>query len=589
VEYRVLAQFYQQIENTTSRTRMTQLLVNLFRDTPESLIDKVVYLSAGRIAPEYTGLEYNFGEKLALRVLAEVLNIREQEVEEMVIRTGDLGTAGEILYRKKGVGPTEKLTVEEVYDTLLKIAKTTGVGALKRKSELFRKLLSKATPLEVKYLLRTVTERLRLGIGDSTLIDALAIAFTGSKENRTALERAYNLCSDLGYVAKVLASEGLEGVKNIKIELGRPIRPMLAERMSIPSLILKKLGGVCGAEYKYDGERIQAHRKGEEFWLYSRRLENITHQFPDLIEFLKEAISQEEFIIELECVVIDPTSGQIQPFQELMNRRVKYVSRFHILRYPVAGFIFDILYLNGEDLTLKTYPQRREILERVVEPTERINLATRRVIDRVEDLESFFHQAIEDGCEGLVCKSMAENSVYEAGKRGFLWIKYKRDYKSHLADTLDLVVVGAFYGKGQRKDYFGSLLMACYDRESDQFKTVCKVGTGFTEDDFRKLDELLEKHRIDHRHPRVNSILSADLWFEPYLVLEITGAELTYSPVHTCAWDKLKPSRGLGLRFPRFTGRYRFDKRPEDATTEEEIIEMFLKQNRFRGTSPRGR
>jgi len=581
VEYSKLAEFYSRIESTTSRTLMTQLLVELFKNTPKELIDKVVYLSVGRIAPEYTGLEYNFGEKLAIKALSQVLGLDEHTIEEKVIELGDLGSAGEVLLRDRGMEPKERLTVEEVYDTLLEIAKTTGVGSLKKKSELFKKLLSKATPLEAKYLLRTVTERLRLGIGDNTVMDALALAFTGDRKNRDHIERAYNLSSDLGYVAKVLAQEGLEAVKGIGIELGRPIRPMLAERMAIPSLILKKLGGRCGAEYKYDGERIQAHRKGDQFWLYSRRLENITHQFPDLIEFLKESIPH-DFIVELECVVIDPASGQIQPFQVLMNRRVKYVSRFHILKYPVAGFIFDILYLDGEDLTLKPYPERREVLEKVVKTTDRINLAHRKIVDSVEELESFFHQAIEDGCEGLVCKSLAENSIYEAGKRGYLWIKYKRDYRSHLADTLDLVVVGAFYGKGQRAGRFGSLLMACYDPETDQFKTVCKVGTGFTEDDFDKLENILKDHRIPHRHPRVNSILSADMWFEPYLVLEITGAELTYSPVHTCAWDKLKPSRGLGLRFPRFTGRYRFDKRPEDATTEKEIIEMFLQQRQYR-------
>jgi len=248
------------------------------------------------------------------------------------------------------------------------------------------------------------------------------------------------------------------------------------------------------------------------------------------------------------------------------------------MKYPVAGFIFDIMYLNGEDLTLKPYPERRKILEKEIKITDRIHLATRKIINNVSDLELFFHEAIENGCEGLVCKSLSKDSIYQAGKRGFLWIKYKRDYTSHLADTLDLVVVGAFYGKGQRAEYFGSLLMACYDTETDQFKTVCKVGSGFKEDDFKKLDEILKSHRIDHKHPRVNSILSADVWYEPFLVLEITGAELTISPVHTCGWDKIKINRGLGLRFPRFTGRYRFDKKPEDATTEKEIIEMYKNQ-----------
>ncbi len=577
MEYRLLAEFYDFLEKTTSRIEMTNALVKLFKETPENLIDKVVYLSIGKVAPEYTGLDYNFSEKSAIKALSQVLGISEHDIQKKVIETGDLGDAGRLLYEEHNFKPEGKLTVEEVYNTLRNIAETTGYGSSKKKMELFITLLKKATPLEVKYLLRTITERLRLGIGDNTIMDALAIAFTGKKENRAIIERAYNITSDLGYVASILVKEGLEGVKKIKIQIGRPIRPMLAERMAIPSFILKKLGGKAGAEYKYDGERIQVHRKGDKFILFSRRLENITNQFPDLIEFLKDS-TPDEYILELEAVVIDPSSGVIRPFQDLMNRRVKYVTRFHIMMYPIAGFIFDIMYLKGEDLTLKPYPERRKILEEVVKTTDRINLATRKIVDNVEDLESFFYEAIENGCEGLVCKSLQKDSIYQAGKRGFLWIKYKRDYKSHLADTLDLVVVGAFYGKGQRAGTFGSLLMACYDPETDQFKTVCKVGTGFTEDDFKKLEEILTPHKIDHKHPRVNSILTADMWYEPYLVLEIAGAELTLSPVHTCAWDKIKMNRGLGLRFPRFTGRYRFDKRPEDATTEQEIIEMYKNQ-----------
>ncbi len=581
MKYRTLAEFYREIEQTTSRIAMMEALARLFRQSPAELIDEIVYLSTGRIAPEYTGLDYNFSEKSAIRALAEVLQMKPQEVEEVVVQTGDLGEAGAQLFTAKGVRPKGELTVKEVYKTLRAIAETSGVGSVERKRTLFMQLLRKATPLEVKYLLRTITERLRLGIGDSTIMDALALAFTGKREHRADIERAYNLTSDLGYVAKVLVEKGLESVRQIGIEIGRPIRPMLAERLSSPVLILKKMGGKTGAEYKYDGERIQVHRKGDTFTLFSRRLENITHQFPDLIEFLRET-TPEEYILELEAVVIDPESGALQPFQMLMNRRVKVVLPYHIKRYPVAGFIFDILYLNGQDLTLKPYPERRGTLEKQVKVTERIQLSTRKVVDTVEDLEAFFHEAIEDGCEGLVCKSLAPDSIYQAGKRGFLWIKYKRDYQAHLADTLDLVVVGAFYGKGQRVGYFGSLLMACYDPETDTFKTVCKVGTGFTEEDFKKLDALLTPHQRDHRHPRVNSILTADLWFEPYLVLEITGAELTLSPVHTCARDKIKMNRGLGLRFPRFTGRYRFDKRPEDATTEQEIIELYQQQIRVR-------
>lgn len=581
MEYQILTQFYSRIEKTSRRTEMINSLVQLFRQTPKEIIDKVVYLSTGKIAPEYTGLEYNFGEKLAIRSLSRILKIPSHEIEKKVKEVGDLGEAGRLLYESLNFKPEGYLTVEEVYEGFLNIAKAVGIGSQEKKIRIFTSLLRKARAQEVKYLLRTITERLRLGIGENTILEALAIAFTGSSTNRDILERAYNLCSDIGYVARVFAGKGLEGVKGIKIEVGRPIRPMLAERMGSPVLILRKLGGRCGAEYKYDGERVQVHRKGDEFYLFSRRLENITHQYPDLIEFLKEAIDH-DFIIELEAVVIDPSSGEVKPFQELMHRKVKYVTRYHILKYPVAGFIFDILYLDGEDLTLKPYPERRKILERVVKRTERVDLVPQRVIDKVEDMESFFYQAIEESCEGLVCKSLSSESVYQAGKRGFLWIKYKRDYKSVLADTLDLAVIGGFWGKGQRRGTFGSLLMACYDPDTDTFKTVTKVGTGFTEDDFKKLEEMLMPRKLNHKHPRIDSILSADIWFEPFLVLEITGAELTLSPVHTCGWGKVASSRGIGLRFPRFTGRYRLDKKPEDATTEQEIIEMYKMQRKIK-------
>ncbi len=577
MKYFELVKFYQQVEKTRSRKEILNILADLFKKTPKEEIDKVVNLSIGKIAPEYKGLEYNFSSKSIQKVVSELFNISEKEIKELLYKFGDLGDAIKEIFNRYSKNKEPILLVSDVFNSLYNLASQSGYGALKKKSEIFKDLISKATPDEAKYIVRTILENLRLGIGDNTILDGLAIAFTGDVKNREIIENAYNIRPDLGYIASLLASYGLEKLKNLKIEVGIPIRPMLAERMAIPSFILKKLGGKAGVEYKYDGERIQVHRDGDKFILYSRRLENITEQFPDLIEFLKESIPK-KCIVELEAVVIDVNSGQLRPFQDLMNRKVKYVSRFHILMYQIAGFIFDILYLNGDELINKPYPDRRKILEDNLKITDRIKLAERVIVDNVEDLEKFFLQAIEDGCEGVMCKSLDKNSVYKAGKRGYLWIKYKRDYKSKLADTLDLVVVGSFKGKGQRTEYFGSLLMACYDRETDTFKTICKVGSGFTEDDLKKITEILKNHRLEHRHPRVNSILSADEWYEPYLVLEITGAELTLSPVHTCCWDKIKLNRGLGLRFPRFTGRYRLDKKPEDATTEEEILEMYKNQ-----------
>jgi DNA ligase-1 len=406
----------------------------------------------------------------------------------------------------------------------------------------------------------------------------LAIAYGGGKETRELVERAYNISSDLGRVARVLAEEGLEGIKKFKVVVGEPIRPMLAERLSSPEEILEKLGGKCIAEYKYDGERIQAHKKGDEITLFSRRLEDISDQYPDAIQLLRRHVKAKDAILEAECVAIDPDTGEMRPFQELMHRRRKYGVEKAMEEYPVSLFMFDALYVDGKDLTLKPYTVRRKVLESVVKEGERVKIAKYIIAGDVKELENFFLEAIEDGCEGLMCKSIAEDSVYQAGARGWLWIKYKRDYKSEMTDTVDLVVVGAFHGRGKRAGTYGALLLAAYNPDNDTFETVTKCGTGFTDEDLAKLPQMMKKHVISHKHPRVNSMIEADVWFEPKVVIEVLGAEITLSPIHTCAMDAIRKGSGLAIRFPRFTGNYRLDKAAEDATTTNEIVEMYQKQ-----------
>jgi DNA ligase-1 len=375
-----------------------------------------------------------------------------------------------------------------------------------------------------------------------------------------------------------LAEEGLEGIKKFKVVVGEPIRPMLAERLSSPEEILEKLGGKCIAEYKYDGERIQAHKKGDEITLFSRRLEDISDQYPDAIQLLRQHVKAKEAILEAECVAIDPDTGEMRPFQELMHRRRKYGIEKAMEEYPVSLFMFDALYVDGKDLTLEPYPVRRKTLESVVREGDRVKLAKHIITGDVKELETFFLEAIEEGCEGLMCKSIAEDSVYQAGARGWLWIKYKRDYKSEMTDTVDLVVVGAFHGRGKRAGTYGALLLAAYNPDNDTFETVTKCGTGFTDEDLAKLPEMMKKHVISHKHPRVNSMIEADVWFEPKVVIEVLGAEITLSPIHTCAMDAIRKGSGLAIRFPRFTGNYRLDKAAEDATTSNEIVEMYQKQ-----------
>jgi DNA ligase-1 len=411
-----------------------------------------------------------------------------------------------------------------------------------------------------------------------TVLNALAIAFGGGKEAREYIERAYNICSDLGRVAKTIAELGLGGIKNFQVSINEPIRPMLAERLSSPEEILEKLGGKCAAEYKYDGERLQAHKQRNEVRLYSRRLENISLQYPDAVELIKTDIKAKEAILECECVAVDVDTGELRPFQELMHRRRKYEIDKALEDYPVSLFMFDVLYADGKDMTLKPYTERRKLLEEIVNESDRVKIARQIKASSSSELESFFLEAIEDGCEGLICKSIADNSVYQAGARGWLWIKYKRDYKSEMSDTVDLAIVGAFHGRGKRAGVYGALLLASYNSDTDTFETVTKCGTGFTDEDLAKLPKMLQKHVTAHRHPRVNSLLEAEVWFEPATTLEILGAEVTLSPIHTCAMNVIRKGSGLAIRFPRFTGNYRLDKSAEDATTTSEMIEMYKKQ-----------
>jgi len=580
LKYSLIADAYEKIEATTKRLEMTDYLVELLKKTPKELIDKVVYLTQGKLYPDFMGIEIGVAEKLAIRAIAKASGHSEKEIEEDLKKTGDIGeTAQNFIAKKRQVTLFQQpLTVQKVYETLDKMAKATGEGAMDLKVSLLAGLLANASPKEAKYIVRTVTGKLRLGIADMTVLDALAIAYGGGKDARQFLERAYNISSDLGRVAKTLVEEGLEGIKKFRVVIGEPIRPMLAERLSSPHEILEKLGGKCAAEYKYDGERIQAHKDGEKVLLFSRRLENITSQYPDAVELLKKHVKAEEAILEGECVAIDPDTGDMLPFQELMHRRRKYGIEKAMEEYPVSLFMFDALYVDGKDLTLEPYPVRRKYLNEVIEEGERIKIAEYLITDNPEELEKFFLEAVEKGCEGLVCKSVMPDSIYRAGARGWLWIKYKRDYKSEMTDTVDLVVVGAFHGKGRRAGTYGALLLAAYDPENDVFKTVCKCGSGFTDEDLANLPKMLEPHKIEHKHPRVISNLEADVWFEPKIVIEVIGAEITLSPIHTCAMDKIRKGSGLAIRFPRFTGNYRFDKAAEDATTEKEIIEMYHSQ-----------
>ena len=582
--YSEMADIYDKIESTTKRLEMTDLLVGFLSRTPKNLVGRVSYLAQGKLYPDFSGLKLGVAEKNIINSIAQASYLSKVEVNNLWKKIGDLGLASEEAFGKSKIQkgrllPFEPLTVEEVYSTLSKISKTGGKGSVQNRVNALSSLLGKATPREAKYIVRTATGRLRLGIGDMTLLDALAIAYGKGKSSRAAVERAYNVSSDLGLVAETIAEKGMGGIAEFGIIVGKPVRPMLCERLSSAKEILEKMGGRAAAEYKYDGLRIQAHISSRNIELFSRRLEKLTDQFPDVVEGLKESLKTTDAVVEGECVAVNSSTGEFQPFQVITHRRGrKYEIEATAEEIPVTLFLFDILYLNGETLLDTPYQKRREALKKVLDETEHVKITHPTIVKDPESLDEFMEEAVEAGCEGTVVKSIEDNSIYQAGARGFLWIKYKREYRSEMADTVDLAVVGAFAGRGRRAGIYGALLMAAYDAKTDMFKTVCKLGTGFSDRDLAGIPKILDESKLTHAHARVDSRIAADFWFVPTRIMEVRGAELTLSPSHTCGWGIVRKDSGLAIRFPRFTGRWRDDKTPEDATTVEELVKMYKSQ-----------
>ena len=609
------------MEKTSSRISLTNCLVELFKKTSPELIDKVVYLIQGKLAPDYESLDLGLAEKMAIRAIAYSSGSPVSLVEKAYKETGDIGEATGLIMKSKNQTTltSEIMTVERVFSTLEKTAKTTGPGSQESKLRLLSSILNDTQPREGKYIMKFVMGTLRLGIADFTIMDALALAFTGLKSNRSVLEKAYNVTSDLGTIASTLVKRGLESIDSLSIALFKPVRPMLAERVSTTEDALQRMEGQGLAEYKLDGERIQVHKGSSRVELFTRRLDKITHHFPDIVDSVK-SLSARETILEGEVVAVDLNTGAYLPFQLLMRRRRKHGINEAMENYPVVINFFDVLYLEGAETTSIPMSERRILLEKIIynngrgnrsparevknyndKPLEesrnktasdthgegnndsfdynkRMKLVPQTIVKEASQIDSFMASAIENGCEGLMIKH--PKSTYRAGAREFAWVKLKREYRSELADTLDLVIVGALYGRGRRVGRYGALLLAAYDSNADQFRSTTKVGTGFTDESLAQFFKDLEKYVITHKHPRVDTGMKMDVWFEPKMVIEVIASEITLSPAHTAGIHSIKEGFGLALRFPKFTGKIRDDKKPEDATSVEELISMYKQQSR---------
>ena len=578
MEFSIIAKTLENMEGTTKRLELTDFLVGLFKETSQDLLPKIVYLIQGKIRPDFEGIELGMAEKLAIRSLSKSSGTPVKKIQEIYQDDGDLGHSAEkiLQLKKQTTFVNEPITLERVYDTFFKIAKTEGKGSQDMKIKYISSLLNDATPMDGKFILKILLGTLRLGVADNTIIDALTIAFTGSKEKRHQVEDAYNVSSDLGKVAQVISEEGINGVEKFQISIFNPVRPMLADRVKSESEALEKMGKKFAAEYKLDGERVQVHLKNKQVILFSRRLENITKFYPDIVENISKSLKTREAILEAEAVAVNENTGEFLPFQELMHRRRKYNLERAVSEIPITLNFFDVLYFDGKNCLGLSYEERRKNLEEIVVEDKFAKLVPMVTVTTDDQIEDFLENSINSGCEGLMLKSL--EGQYRAGMRGSNWLKLKREYRNELGDSLDLVVIGAFFGRGRRTGRYGTLLVATYNDENDTFSSICKVGTGFTDENLDQLYQILSNKVTLKKNQKIDSGIESDVWFDPELVIEVVASEITLSPIHKTATNIIRKGSGLALRFPKFTGKIRLEKSAEDASTDREIVALYQGQ-----------
>ncbi|MHA1115641.1 MAG: ATP-dependent DNA ligase [Candidatus Heimdallarchaeaceae archaeon] len=587
MKFKTLCRTYSKVEKISGKIEMVEILAETLCNANADEIGKIVLLTLGKIYPNYVGIELMLAESMTIKALSITTGKSTSNIKQILEQKGDLGTITYKLLAKKTQTTLSSFTGEtnyepeilEVWSFFDKLAKLTGEGSSNKKINLLAGMLSRVSAIEAKYIVRIVSSKLRLGIATQLLLEALALAKTGNRDNKDILENAYNRCSDIEYVAETLYKGGIDKVKEIDIRVFFPVKVMLAQRLSSSEEILEKFGGKCAVEYKYDGIRAQIHVKDNVVKIFSRNNENITHQFPDVQKEIIKAAKKQNFIVEGEIVAYDEKNKRILPFQSISKRKRKHDIEEMAQEIPVRVFLFDVLFANDSSTLNKFYLERREILKELINETKTIHFSHQAIVSSVDELETFFNSALEDNCEGVMVKSINHDSIYQAGARGWIWVKYKADYVDKLSDSFDLVIVGADYGKGKRTGKYGTFLLACFDQEEGNFKTFTRVATGFSDKDLDFFYQELGKIALSKKPKDVVSEIECAVWFEPKVVIEVTGAEITISQLHTCARGWLKGlNDGLALRFPRFTGRIVEDKNPEDATTVNEIVTIFLNQ-----------
>lgn len=626
MKFETVADFFDRIEAVSGRLEITKLLAELLRDATPEEASVICNLSLGQLNPPYIGTQFNIASKNLIKVVALLRNLPEAHVAQLVKETGDIGlvaaqqdtpeqslsgieVSGVELLPSPDLVPTPdldimpvlnpetmsvaSLDIMAVYEKLRQIEALSGAGSQEEKIQQLVELLRAMSPNSAKFILRIILGKLRLGFSDMTLIDALSWMRTGDKSLHALIEDAYNRCADLGLIASLFKQEGVQALENMHVHVGIPIRPASAERAPTAQAIIEKIGPSV-AQPKLDGFRVQIHinktgaKPGINF--FSRNLQDMSAMFPDLVPVL-EQLPVENIICEGEAITFDQSTGTFLPFQETAKRKRKHDIETAAAEFPLKLFIFDLLYLNGENMMGLTHEQRRAELLKVFDSFD-ISGASKpggqesdqklvQVIDEVfvstgKELEDYFLSMVAAGLEGLVVKR--PDTHYQPGKRNFNWIKLKRQEEGHLEDTVDCVVLGYYAGAGKRAAFgIGAFLVGVYNPDLDSFQTVAKIGTGLKDAEWRELKARCDALAVKEKPHNVicPKELTPDVWVSPELVCLVRADEITLSPVHTAG--KTETQLGYALRFPRIMG-YREDKKAELATTAHEIARLYQDQ-----------
>ncbi|PKK71563.1 ATP-dependent DNA ligase [Rhizophagus irregularis] len=611
VPYAGLCKTFEAIESTTKRLEIQEYLTSFFKHTielsPGNLLE-TLYLCLNRVCPEYENVELGIGESLLIKAIAEVTGRTTHKVKNELAKVGDLGkVARDSKNSQKSIssmfGNRDKLlTVPKVFNSMKKIAFLTGHSSQDLKIKEIQNLLISCRDEEPKFLTRSLEGKLRIGLAEQTVLICLAQAFVmtdkeyeklakakKTEELNNAIKTIKSVYSELPSYDKIVPALLKGGIKNLrehcKLTPGIPLKPMLAHpTKSITDVLDSVEGHKFTCEFKYDGERGQIHRLEDGTTkIFSRNLEDNTVKYPDIIERISKAAktNTKSYVLDCEVVAWDLEKHILLPFQVLSTRKRKDVKEAEI-KVSVCLFAFDLLYLNGESLLKKSLEERRKLMnDSFQEIEDEFSFVQNINATNIEEIQSYLDESIKANCEGLMVKILdGLESTYEPSKRSRNWLKLKKDYLSGVGDSLDLVVVGAFYGRGKRTNVYGAFLLACYDPEHEEYQTICKIGTGFSDSDLEThFNYLKEKETSEPKsYFNYDKGTKPDVWFEPCQVWEVKAADLSISPIYKAAIGQIsEASKGVSLRFPRFI-RIREDKKPEDATTSEQVAELFQNQ-----------